>query len=845
MFQIGLTPETGSAFPQIGVGEINFGAVFGFLALAVAIIAVIFTVRFILRRKHAMNIAFRKVVLLVTMPKESAEKSGEQEKTKTLQEIQEKISAMETLLAALGGMKRDSGIKSWFLGEDDSTALEIVVSGGLIYFYLAAPRKSVPFLEQQIHAAFPLAQVEETPDYNIFSPKGAIAAAYLKFKRASLFPIKTYKKLEGDPLNSLTNAMSKFVAKDEGAAIQYILRPVSGKWRKKSHKVTGALVKGESLNDALGGFFHDFWKAVKPPKKEGEAGKEPHKLSPLEEEMVKAIEEKSSKAAFDLNIRLLASADTMARAEDILGNLVGAFNQYNIYEYGNSFVKSSPWNKVKLISDFIFRGFNPKFSAALNTEELASLYHFPLPTTETPNIVWLAARSAAPPNNLPKEGVLLGKSVYRGVESEVRIKLQDRLRHFYTLGRSGTGKTHLFKFMAIQDMEMGNGVCIIDPHGDFCEDILAHVPRERADDVIFFDPADMERSLGMNMFEYDPKYPEQKTFVVNEVIGIFDKLYDLKQTGGPIFEQYMRNAALLIMEDPESGSTMMEISKVLAQEDFRKYKLSKCKNPVVRDFWVKEAEKAGGEAALANVVQYITSKLTQFVANDFMRPIIAQQKSAFNFREVMDQGKILVISLSKGRIGDMNAYLLGMIIVGKILMAAMSRTDIPEAERKPFFMYIDEFQNVTTGSIASILSEARKYGLGLNITHQYIGQLVKNNDTSLRDAVFGNTGTIGIYRIGVEDAQYLEKEFAPVFTAFDLVNVPARTLYLKLLIDGTASKPFNMSTLPVPPGNPEMSKLIKELSRLKYGRDRALIEAEIMERAKATEMVEEEGTEGV
>jgi hypothetical protein len=263
----------------------------------------------------------------------------------------------------------------------------------------------------------------------------------------------------------------------------------------------------------------------------------------------------------------------------------------------------------------------------------------------------------------------------------------------------------------------------------------------------------------------------------------------------------------------------------------------------VRDFWVKEAEKAGGEAALANVVPYITSKLTQFVANDFMRPIIAQQKSALNFREIMDRGKILVISLSKGRIGDMNAYLLGMVVVGKILMAAMSRTDMSEQDRKPFFLYIDEFQNVTTGSIASILSEARKYGLGLNITHQYIGQLVKNNDTSLRDAVFGNAGTIGIYRVGVEDSQFLEKEFAPVFTAFDLVNVPARNLYLKLLIDGTAAKPFNMKTLGMPPGNPEIAGLVKELSRLKYGRDRALIEAEILERGQAVEAEDGEEAE--
>lgn len=839
MLQLGLSPDFSPQIPSVTI-ESGLLPYFLYLILGVAVIVgALFVIRFWLRRKHALNIAFRKAVLLITVPKESAEKSGEQEKTKTHQEIQEKISVMETFFSALGGLKRSGGLKAWFTGDDDSMAFEIVAEGGLIYFYAAVNRKIVPFLEQQVHAAFPYAQVEEVTDYNIFTPTGAISAAYLKFKRPGFFPVKSYKKLESDPLSSLTNTMSKIVSAEEGAAIQYVVRPAGTGWRTKAKKVTGALMKGESLSAAMGGFWKEFFKAVRPPKKD-EPPKEQRKLSPLEEEMVKAIEEKSSRAAFEVNIRLVASAGTMEKSAQILSNLENAFNQYNIYEYGNSFAATTPWNRLGLISDFIFRTFRSAFGIILNTEELASVYHLPLPSTETPNINWLVARSAMPPTNLPKEGILLGKSVYRGVETMVRMNLEDRLRHVYSLGRSGSGKTHLMNFMAIQDIEMGNGVCIIDPHGDFTEEILSHVPRERAEDVIFFDPADMERPLGINLLGYDPKYPEQKTFVVNELISIFDKLYDLKATGGPIFEQYMRNAALLIMEDPKSGSTLMEISKVLADADFRKYKLSKCKNPIIRDFWTKEAEKAGGEAALANVVPYITSKLTQFVANDFMRPIIAQQKSAFEFREIMDQGKILIISLSKGRIGDMNAYLLGMVIVGKILMAALSRTDMPEKERKPFFLYIDEFQNVTTGSIASILSEARKYGLGLNIAHQYIGQLVKNNDTTIRDAVFGNAGTIICYRVGVEDAQFLEKEFAPVFTAYDLVNVPARTAYIKLLINGTASKPFNIKTLPIPPGNPEIVGLVKELSRLKYGRDRALIEAEIAERSASVEVEEEE-----
>jgi len=334
------------------------------------------------------------------------------------------------------------------------------------------------------------------------------------------------------------------------------------------------------------------------------------------------------------------------------------------------------------------------------------------------------------------------------------------------------------------------------------------------------------------MLEFDERYPEQKTFVINEMLKIFDKLYDLKSTGGPMFEQYMRNAMQLIMDDPESGSTLMEIPRVLADEEFRAYKLSKCKTQVVKDFWQKEAQKAGGEASLQNMVPYITSKLTPFISNDIMRPIIGQQKSAFNVREAMDEGKILLLNLSKGKLGDINAYLIGMVLVGKILMAALSRTDMAADERKDFYLYIDEFQNFLTDSISSILSEARKYGLDLVIAHQFIGQLTQKGDTLIRDAIFGNVGSMMSFRVGPDDAEFLEKEFAPVFSQQDLVNVEAFTCNAKILIDNTATRPFNMKPYrPMPGEDKELPGMIRELSRYKYGRKRELVEAEIQERS--------------
>ena len=420
----------------------------------------------------------------------------------------------------------------------------------------------------------------------------------------------------------------------------------------------------------------------------------------------------------------------------------------------------------------------------------------------------------------------MGHNDYRGVKTDIRLATSDRRRHLYCIGQTGVGKSVFLQEMAKQDVREGRGLCFIDPHGDAVQDILAAVPRERAEDVVYFDPSDTERPFGLNMLEFSR--PEEKTFVVNEMINIFGKLYDLKQTGGPMFEQYMRNAMLLIMEDPATGSTLMEISKVLADPDFRRMKLDRCKNPVVYDFWVKEAEKAGGEASLANMVPYITSKLTPFVANDMMRPIIAQQKSTLDFRTLMDEKKIILLNLSKGKLGEINSHLLGMVVVGKILMAALSRADIPEADRKDFSLYIDEFQNVTTDSIAQILSEARKYGLNLIIAHQFIGQLSED----ISKAVFGNVGSMVSFRVGPEDAEFLEKQFAPIFSARDLVNVDNYRAFVRLLINNQSTKPFNLSVYPPTSGDEELAVHLKELSRLRFGRDADIVNHEIMERTK-------------
>ncbi|MDD2680890.1 MAG: type IV secretion system DNA-binding domain-containing protein [Patescibacteria group bacterium] len=826
-----------SVFFKSDVGLILLASMVIILIAGVTL-GLLFIVRFFVRRAVLNKSYFDHQIFLIRLPKE---KPQDENKEASLQQMREEISRGETIFSSIGGLKAQTGLKSWFLGRNDHFAFEIVASKSKIAFYAAAPRSLARYLEQQITAHYPAAVIEEIEDYNIFGMHGQIAAANLKTRKSFVLPLRTYQKIEVDPLNSLINIMSK-LDKDESISIQYVVRSAKSAWHRQVRSVVRRIQKKNSVADGISSnligqafsVFGDLFKIKSEADKAKPLNTDTHRLSAVEEETLKSIEEKNLRAGLDVNLRIIVSSISKERSNAYLENVVSVFTEYNNYSYGNVFSRAIKGNQPAQIRDFIYRRFREDGSFLLNTEELTSIFHLPLSHMETPNILWLTAKNASAPADIPSEGLLLGENVYRGVKQDIRIKRQDRRRHTYVVGKSGVGKSVLLANMAIQDIQNGEGVCVLDPHGDLIEDILQRIPPERAEDVVIFSPADLERPLALNLLEYDPRYPEQKSFVINEMIGIFDKLYDLKTTGGPMFEQYMRNALLLIMEDPESGSTLMEIPKVLSDENFRKMKLSRCHNRTVVDFWKKEAEKAGGDAALANIVPYITSKLTSFISNDMMRPIIGQQKSSFNFRDLMDRQKILLIDLPKGVVGEMNAYLLGMIVVGKILMAALSRADMPSEGRKDFYLYIDEFQNFTTNSVCQILSEARKYALNLIIAHQYIGQLSKNNNTEIKDAVFGNVGTMISFKIGTEDAEFLVKEFAPVFNAYDMINIDKGTAYIKLLVDNSPTRPFSMKTIwPLLGTQREgISKKIRALSRLKYGQDRSIVEAEIIRRTE-------------
>jgi hypothetical protein len=492
------------------------------------------------------------------------------------------------------------------------------------------------------------------------------------------------------------------------------------------------------------------------------------------------------------------------------------------------------------IYEFSFRNFNKIQKNILNIEELTSIYHFALPHIESPHIKWVKTKETAPPPELPEAGLnLIGKAVFRNEEKNVFFASEDdRRRHFYLIGQTGTGKSSLLREMIRQDIEQGRGVAVIDPHGDLINDTLANIPKERAEDVILFEPFDMERPCGLNMLEWDS--PEQKDFAVSEMIAIFTKLFP-PEIVGPMFEHYMRNAMLALMADKENPGTLVEIPRIFTDKEFMDARLEKVTDPLVKQFWIKEWSQATGETR-SDMLGYVVSKVGRFIENEMMRNIIGQGRSGFDLSKIMNEGKIFLANLSKGQTGELNSSLLGLILVSKMQLAAMRRGTMPEQERKDFYLYIDEFQNFTTDTIATILSEARKYRLNLILAHQFMPQLTDE----IRDAVIGNVGTIGAFRIGATDAEFLEKQFEPEFSKHDLVNLDNFQYIVKMIIENKVSSPFKAKTImpakgnsaiiePIimpAKGNSAIIEPIKKISKLKYSRPRAIVEKEIAQRAK-------------
>ncbi|HMO78040.1 MAG TPA: type IV secretory system conjugative DNA transfer family protein [Candidatus Paceibacterota bacterium] len=740
-------------------------------------------------------------------------------------QLAELVGMMEQLFAGL----RTIGAKQ----SENHFAFEIAVADNSddIVFYVAVPSKFTSLFEKQTLSLFPHAELMvKVHDYNIFVDQGVTVVAEAKLKKHPIYPLRTADGFSSDPLSVILNAFSKIEREGGGAAVQFVMRHPQKQYRKNYEEVIKNVQKGMKASDAisrstLGGEILGSISDLFFDKK----SKTDTSPSSSDSEKVEVFSRKIKTDIIETNIRIAVSATSPDRVEQIITEIESTFNQFDIVD-GNAitFKRLSGSALKRGQKAFVFREFSSSSLIPLSLAEISTMIHFPSNgILSSPQFKQSQSNTGAAPNDLPTSGTLLGVNKHRNTEKEIYMTELDRMRHLYVIGQTGTGKSKFLTNIIIQDIQAGNGVCMIDPHGTDIEDVLGAIPESRIDDVIYFDPSNLDRAVGLNMLEYDINKPEQKTFVVNELFSIFQKLYGANpESMGPMFEQYFRNATLLVMEDPDSGSTLMDISRVMADAAFRKMKLEKAKNPVVVQFWREIATKAGGEASLENIVPYIVSKFDVFTANDYMRPIIGQQKSAFNFRQVMDEKKILLVNLSKGRLGEINANLIGMIFVGKILMAALSRVDDATKSFPPFYLHIDEFQNVSTPAIASILSEARKYKLSLTMAHQFIAQL----DEEIKDAVFGNVGSMAAFRIGSEDAQFLEQQFSPVFEAKDLMNVPNYNALIRMLANGTPTKPFSIKTLPPIVSDPSRLAAIIEASTLRYGRPREEVEAEIAER---------------
>ena len=765
------------------------------IVIIIAVLAIVFYTLFIFyknrnREKESLN----STLLQVALPRDN--------------EI--KIDAAEQLFASLASIRKSGKLS--FLGTQPHISFEIVGIPGDIRFYVYTPNKLKDLVEKQINGAYPDAEIKVVDEksqkegmvigneYNIFSKNGKVAFASLKLKTSNYFPIKVFKDLPIDPLSSITSVLAK-MTEGEGAAIQVIFSPSDGKWKKMGRSYLSRTKKGE-------------------------ANPETAKYSADAKEM-EAVENKIGKPGFDTVVRIVVSSSTFESANAHLSNIRTSFGQFNGI---NSFTKNKHFFKGLFMNDFIYR-FMPMRgqTSVLTSEELATVFHFPNKSVATPHVHWLNSKRAPAPAKIPDSGLFLGRSTYRGLSKAVYMQRDDRRRHMYTIGKTGVGKSEFLKDMILQDIRNGEGVCFIDPH-DTIDKLLPLIPPERAEDVILFDPGDTDRPMGLNMLEAQTE--DQKHYVVSSIIGLMYKLYDPNKTGiiGPRFEHAIRNAMLTVMYEP--GNTFVEVVRALTDASFVEELLPKVSDPMVRRYWTDQIAQTS-DFHKSEVLDYIVSKFSRFVTNKMMRNIIGQSQSAFNFRKVMDEGKILLVSLSKGRIGEENSSFLGLVLVPKILVAAMSRQDMPEEQRKDFYLYVDEFQNFATPDFAQILSEARKYRLNLIVANQFIGQM----DEEVKNAIFGNVGTLVSFRVGVTDANYLQHEFQPVFTEADLINVDRFNAYIKTVVGGEPCPPFSMDltrdlTKEKEAENPRVAELIRELSRLKYGKDMQTIEQEIAQRAR-------------
>lgn len=801
------------------------------LVIMLAAVAVPIAVWYVRRRLQEMkNIerGLKMVPLLIHLPPMSEDIEAPGRDMRDI--VDENISKAQTIYNIIASTFQ-KGFKSRLYGQRHFS-FEIVGSKGFVYFYAIVPVALVDVVKQAIISAYSTAQVEEAAEHNIFNQAGKLSGVIggeFVLKKDYAYPIATYQEIRRDTMQALLNALST-LDKEDGVSLQILLRPAHGNWQQHANTLASDLRKGKKSKSGVQSAFElgkEFVQAfAKPPGAESKQ-EEKKELSSLEQSVLDAIDDKTRYQGYEVLVRVVISSNVVHRSQAILANIVASFSLFDA-PGKNGFKYVPAEHSDELVSDYLLRLFPQRQrQMILNSVELATLFHFPdqrsIPTSQLRR---QESKQVDAPRSMPTDGLLLGYNVFRGVKKPIRLEIHDRQRHMYVVGQTGTGKSTFLENLALQDMLNGDGFAFVDPHGDTVERLLAMVPKERTEDVVYFCPADMDHPMGLNIFEFNT--PDQKDFLIQEALNMLYKLYDPQHQGimGPRYENFFRNAALTVMADPQGG-TFVDIPKLFRDQKYLQQKLKHVTDPNVREFWEKEIPKAQRSNEFGEVISWFVSKFGAFLSNEMMRNIIGQTTSAFNLRDIMDNKKILLVNLSKGRTGQLNMQLLGMIFVMKFQAAAMNRANVPESERKDFALYVDEFQNFSTDSFATILSEARKYHLNLIAANQFTHQLTEE----IRDAVFGNVGTTIAFRVGDRDSEALQKYFRPSFDETDLLRMPNYNAAVRTMIGGIPTLPFSMATLP-PLGspNPKLAEALKQLSAAKYGRPRKTVEDEIFAR---------------
>lgn len=735
--------------------------------------------------------------------------------------------AAEQMFASLHGILRDREELRANGGFQEHLSFEFASVNGQIRFYVWVPKHLRAFVEGQIYSQYPSVQIREADEDYVTHEREhpVVYSTEITLTDNEVLPIKTFQSFEVDPLAGITGTLAKLETTGDEMWVQILMRPLADDWHKTTEKWVSAVRAGRGATTVKYlGWLPQLFEALWRPPEAGEKVTIQKELSDRDKTRISEAESKATKLGYQVKIRVAYLGNSQVTARQQLQAIVGTFKQFNSTNLNGFKANGGSFSKEALIP-YRKRQFGLN-SFILNIEELASVFHLPHTNVETPNIVWASSKTAEPPAKLPiitgnpavDENIsAFGLTNFRGINHQFGMLRSDRSRHLYIIGQTGAGKSGLLELFALSDIFHGQGYAIIDPHGDLAVNNMRFIPGSRLKDVVYFNPSDTAYPVGFNPLEVTN--PEQKSNISSEVIGVLKRMFG--DSWGPRLEYILRYTILALLDRP--STTMLDISRMLTDKKFRKETLGYCTDNVVLQFWNVEFA-SWNDKFQAEAIAPVLNKVGAFTANPTIRNIIGQPKSTFNIREIMDEGKILIVNLSKGLIGEDNAAILGSFLVTKIQLAAMSRSDIPNiADRRPFYLYVDEFQNFATDSFATILSEARKYALNLTVANQYIGQMTE----TVRDAVFGNVGSMISFRVSADDAPLLSKQFEPQFEAGDLLQMHNRHFVINMVINGEKAPAFSATTLKLPSEQVDNTGRIIENSRRLYSRNRADVEAEI------------------